>query len=366
MKSKHKGCLLPVLLLVLVLLAGMLWLNSRGFGPLVSAWQSFSRWAGADAADYRVSIQSGDLTISADGWWTDDPDGRIYALTAEQLPLFIQGQTLALDNGRCYALPALPDWEAAAPELLLALLTSGQITTQNETTRLHLPEQNLAVTVTADQGQMSSLELEAAVTRDGTSVPLALRIQTLPTQSHSLSAQIRQALAAEDPTPLLEPLEPLLPAIQALSERETVSGDLNVTVDCGVLTIDETLEMEFASANGTVHLRRGGLHVPLELPELEMLLSPAALPLVLLRNGTFTRTGDVCQWRIDVEPALTESLFTALIPELAQWDLDFARMEAQLLVADGSFQTVTISGSGEIPFLVTTIPITVTMALTLE
>ncbi len=366
MKSKQRGCLLPVLVLAAALVAGVLWLNARGFGPLLSAWQSVSHWAQTENADYRISVRSGDLNLSANGWWAGDPDGRVYALTVEQMPLFIQGKTLVLDNGRCYGLPELPDFGASVPELLLGVLLNGQISTQNETTRLTLPEQNLAVTVSADQGQMTSLEVETLLAVDKDRIPLTLRIQCLPAQSHSLSGETRQALAAEHPTPLLEPLEPLLPAIRELAERETLSGDLNITVDCGVLSIDETLEMQYTTTDGTLHLRRGGIHVPVELPELELLLSPAALPMVLLRNGEFVRTDGGCQWNIDVEPALTASLFTALIPELESLDLDFARIQAQIVVTDGSFRTVTLSGSGEIPFLLTTIPLTVTLALTLD
>lgn len=361
MKSKKTGCLIPVLLAAALLIAGGAWLHSRGLGQLYTVWRMTEQWAQSERADFQATLNTGDLQIAADGWWTESSDGRVYGLVFQDVPVYIREDTLVLDNGRAYSLPALPITGETVRDFALGVLLEGEITVQDNAWHLYLPQQGLTVTAIGSDDRLLRLEVRGTLDLDGAAVPLTLCLTPAEAQSHTVPAGILQTLSAGGATPILEPLEPLMPAVTALTEHASIAGDLTVALDCGVLTVDETLQAEYTVADGTLHLRRGGIHVPVELPALDEFLSPAVLPMLLLRNGEFSERADGWLCTVDVEPELTRELCCALIPELAELDFAFTRMEAEILVHDGVFQSVTLGGSGEIPFLMTTIPISLTM-----
>ena len=361
MKSGKKGCLLVVLVLAALLLGGGVWLHSRGIGALWTLWRMTEQWAQSKTGDFQVSLEAGELYAEAEGWWTDAADDRVYCLEFQDIPVYIQEETLVLDNGRSYSLPDLPITDEMIRELALGLLLEGEITAQNHAWHVSLPRQGFSITAAAADDRLTRLELRMTAAFSDLNVPLTLVLIPQQAQSHTVPAEILPALDRDDAVSILEPLEPLRPAIAALGERETIAGNLSIALDCGVLTVDDTLQAQYTPSDGTLLLSRGGIQVPVELPELRGSLSGAALPMLLLRNGTFSETADGWQCVVDVEPDVTKALCCALIPELAELDFEFARMEARILIRDGVFRSVTLGGNGEIPFLMTSIPIGLTI-----
>lgn len=361
MRSRNKGLLVALGILAAVLIAGCGWLHARGFGTLLGIFRLTRDWAAAEQADFQVAVHTEDFSLTGDGWWMQQDDGPVVGLQTEEIGVYVRGGTLVLDNGRAYALPPLPVTAEDVRELALAALLEGEITTQNSTRYLSLPEQGLSLTVTAREDRLDRLEVQLAPEMDGKPVPVTLVLTAKEAQPHAVPAGILAALSESDPPALTEVLEPLLPAAAELARKDTLAGDLTVTVDCGILTVDETFRAEYDPTAGRLLLETGYASIPVTLPRTEVPLSPAVLPVLLLRNGDMIRTAEGAQWRIALEPELTKALCVALIPEMAELDLEFSAMEARILVAGGAFSAASLHAGGEIPFLMTKIPISLTV-----
>ena len=56
-------------------------------------------------------------------------------------------------------------------------------------------------------------------------------------------------------------------------------------------------------------------------------------------------------------PETTGQLCTALVPEIGNFSMTFGESKAIVSIQDGALSTVTLTAAGEVPFLVTTIPL---------
>lgn len=361
MKAKKNGCFFPLVLLAAVLIAAGGWLYARGFGGLLTVWRLTRDWAAAEQADFQLTVQSEEFSLTAEGWWDTEPEGRVLYLQVRGFPVYAQNGILATDSGRSYALPEIPITEQNLRELALAALLEGEITKQDSTWHLSLPQEGISLTVWSADDRLSGLQVTCAPVISGKATPLTLSLTAAEPQTHSIPEKIRTALAASDPPALTEVLEPLISAAADLSARQTLEGALTVAVDCGILTVDETFRAVYDPAKGTLLLKTEYAEIPVTLPQTETPLSPAVLPMLLLRSGAMTETDEGCVWDIALEPELTKELCTALIPELADLDLSFSAMEAQILVRGGAFASASLTAGGEIPFLMTEIPISLTI-----
>ena len=97
----------------------------------------------------------------------------------------------------------------------------------------------------------------------------------------------------------------------------------------------------------------------------EHMKTGAALALLLLRSGSFTLNGSSADIQIDLPPEATEALCTALIPRLADLGITLGNSQALLRIQNSRLCSVTLTADGEVPFLLTTIPISFQGALTI-
>lgn len=154
---------------------------------------------------------------------------------------------------------------------------------------------------------------------------------------------------------IAEPLEVLLPAMEGLLP---LKADVTLAVECGILTISENVGLTVDDAGA--ELIRSAEAFPIHLPEGLENIDPLFAGLAILRSGSFSREGDRSEFRIMLPAEETAELVCQLIPQVESLGLTFTESEAVLTITEGKLTDVSIRANGEIPFLVTTIPLSFT------
>ena len=126
-------------------------------------------------------------------------------------------------------------------------------------------------------------------------------------------------------------------------------------MECGILNLSESAVL--CMDGKTARLERNGVTAQLELPGSASGFNPAALALMLLRNGTFTRDGNTARFDITLPADLADALCTSLVPQLADLGIRFGESHAVLTIEDATIRSVALTAGGEVPFLITTIPV---------
>ena len=368
-----------ILLLVLILLLAGLFFWKGGHHALVLA-DVLEEYLDADNADQILTVQfqqpnfpvndeTGQLqpevrqwTFFADSFWTEYADERIFGLTAEGVTAYLCDGNLYLDTGKAYALPKPSDLELLLDRLAMGLLLYGRVTKNADTYHLSMKteELELSASVTADH-TVRAISL-TAVLPDGTAIRAAATEKE--TTAHPIPQAVADAMAQarlEPPMSLSEPLEVLLPAAESLLP---LSADLKLGVSSGILELSETVRLTIEGDEAT--LTRKGSSLSLELPMSLSDLSPVAMAALLLREGTFTKTGDGAQITVDLSAEAATELLEALVPQAAELGITLGDSSLELQITEGRLSSASISAEGSVPFLFTTIPVDFSAELTVS
>lgn len=360
---------LLIVFLVLLLLAGGFFLWKGGHHAVFLA-EALEEWLDADDADQSLTIQlqqpdhTADdtgklrprvrqLTLTADTFWTEHHDERLIGISAAGCTAYIRDQILYMDTGRAYVLPSPAEYSGTFRELSLGLLLHGRITKTGDVYELTMtrPELELHISVTADP-MVRGISLRAIMPDksviQGTLTPKSPQPHAVP--QPVLDAMVRSKM--EKPIHLSEPLEILLPALQNLLP---LRGDLILGVECGILNLSETVVLRMDEEKAEIE--RKGTAIPLPMPGDLSQADPAALALLLLRNGTFSRDEASAEIRLDLPPETANALCAALVPQLQNLGIEFGESQAVLTLRDNALRSVTMTAEGEVPFLITTIPV---------
>lgn len=345
--------LLTGILIVMLLAAGVFFW--KGGHHVLALKSELERWAEADAADQSVAVSVNGLSLTASTFWTDQDGQRIYGLTLEDYTAYVGGDILYMDTGRAYTLPQLELEDAQLRRLLVGAVLYGRITKEENCYYLTLDtdQLRLSAALTVEDGPQT-LAVDAAFSLNGSQVELHADARTQQPQAHPIPQTVQDAIQraqTQPPISLTEPLEALLPALDGL---DRIEADVTFGVECGILNLSETVGLYLE--NGTAELERSGeRHAlpPLDLPE----LSPAGVGLLLLRSGEFSRTGETAQFRFELTPEATQELCRGLISQITELGISFDASQTVLTIEDGKFSHLTMNAGGQVPFLVTTIPV---------
>lgn len=363
------------ILAALVLILAGLFFWKGGHHALVVA-DALEEWLEADAADQTLSVQfsrpgfyvdshTEQLRSKVDGWtltantfWTEYGDAPIFGLTAGGVTAYLRRDILYMDTGRAYALPDLSPLSDQMGRLAAGLLLFGRVTKSSDTYTLTMDaeELRLELSVTMDQ-TIRTMSLSAEL-GDGTAVQANLTPKE--PQSHTIPQPVADAMVLaqmERPMSLSEPIEMLLPALDDLLP---LTGKLELGIASGVLELSESVDLAIDTEN--VSLSRGGILVDLSVDFGD--LSPAALGLLALRNGTFSRQADEVTVFITLPGDATAALAEALVPQAADLDITFEDSSLRLSISGGSLTGASITANGSVPFLFAAIPLTFSATLT--
>ena len=188
-------------------------------------------------------------------------------------------------------------------------------------------------------------------------------MQTKEPTPHTIPQPVLDAIVRakmEQPMPITEPLEHLLPALQNLLPLQ---GNLTLGVECGILNLSETAVLRMDGE--TVELERRDTTVTLALPAEFSRVNPTALALLFLRNGSFSSSDHTAQFDLSLPAEATNALCSALVPQLTELGITFAGSRATVAITEDSISSVLLTADGEVPFLLTTIPVSFQGALTI-
>ena len=361
-----KKLLTAILVLLLLFAALFLW---KGGHHAILLSQAMEEWLDADDADQSVTLQLQrpefsaedgtllprveQLSLSADTFWTEYHDRHLFGLTCQGVGAYTDGANLYLDTGKAYSLPELSGLRKSARELALGLLLHGRIVKNGDKYRIDMDTEELELHAVFDADRTIRAATVTAVLPDET--VLTLSMKTNPPVPHTIPQPVLDAMVRakiEPPMPLSQPLEILFPALENLLP---LSGELTLGVECGILNLSETavLRMDGEKAE----LERRDATVTLPLPDVISQTDPASLVLLLLRNGSFTRDGSTASFDLTLPAETTNALCAALIPRIAELSITFTESRATVAITESSISSVLLTADGEVPFLMTTIPV---------
>ena len=156
---------------------------------------------------------------------------------------------------------------------------------------------------------------------------------------------------------LTEPLGALLPALESMIP---MTGELKLRVDCGILNISDS---------GTLHLDEEQMvlkrrETELSFPMQDVQPLPAAL--LLLRHGDFSIDGQDAAVTVLLPSEITAALCTALVPQIESLGMTFPESRATLTIVGGKVTAADLRVEAEVPFIVTTIPLTFPAELNIQ
>ena len=364
---RMKKVLIVILALLLILGGLFFW---KGGHHAIFLSEIMEEWLDEDTADQSLTLMLmkpditvddrgqakpvvRQMTLNADTFWTEYHDRPLFGLTAQGMTAWTDGKNLYMDTGKAYALPELSRFRKDLRELAVGMLLHGRVTKQNNTYSLTMKteELELYVDISADN-RVQAVNLTAVLPDDSC---VQLSITAKDPVSHPVPQEVADAMVhakMEPPMDIREPLELLIPALEGLLPLE---GDLTLGVESGILKLEETVKLRLSSE--TAELERKGVIVTLELPVEPAALEPLGAALLLLRNGDFLISGSDAEIKVTLPAETTGQLCATLVPELGNLGMTFGESKAVISIHNGAFSEITLSAAGEVPFLVTTIPL---------
>lgn len=165
------------------------------------------------------------------------------------------------------------------------------------------------------------------------------------------------------PLPDIRTLEPLVRACLDLNDPGTVLADLSIRVDCGPLPIQDTGKIRFSEEG--LYFSRGEAWTELTPDSVERNDLLLGLCWMLIREGVWEPDGTesgVFTLTIPSEELKTGLL--SIIPELEGLDFQLDDGTMSIQVESNRFRSMDLTCAGQMPFLITTIPLSIQLELT--
>lgn len=361
---------LLIVFLALILILGGLFLWKGGHHAIALA-DVLEDWLDEDAGDQSLALQINiptfeggetiepvvrQMSLNGDTFWTEHNDRTIYGLTTGGYSVYLIGNTLYMDNGTAYALPELRTYRTELRDFVTALILYGRVTKTERGYAVEMEHDELTFYASVSLNKaVSSVTLTLGCDIGDQPVGIVAVLTPTPVQAHPLPQSVLDAMVRskmEPPMSILEPLQVLSPAIEDLLPLQ---ADVTLGVECGILNLSETVGL--AIRDGGAYLTRSGETVELTLSDELSSIDGLTAGLALLRSGTFTRDGDNAQFRVTLPAEATAELAAQLVPQAAGLGITFTESEAVLTIREKKLTAASVIARGEIPFLLTTIPL---------
>lgn len=344
--------ILASLLTILLLLAGLfLW---KGGHHALSMASELARWAEEDASDQKFQLTLDDITIEGSSFWMDRSGDRVYGITVDEFTLWLRNSVVYTDTGKAYSLPSP---EADPQALLWSALLKGRITREDSLRQLTLEQDSVQMTGTMDD--FGNITLDVQWGQESDAHHLSVSLQRRDTQAHTIPQNVLDAMVRADmepPISILEPLEAVGPALAALTQME---ADVTLAVECGIINLSEQLELT-AGPDGLV-LKRSGVEIQLPLNRTLDASAAPELVLLFLRNGDFMRTDTGAQLSLQIPGDSITGMMEAMIPQISGMGVSYDDATVSLFISGDQLETVSMEAGGSVPFLITEIPIRITV-----
>lgn len=157
--------------------------------------------------------------------------------------------------------------------------------------------------------------------------------------------------------PDIRTMKPLIFACNHLAEADSITAEAVIRVNCGPMSVEETGKFRLDSDG--LAFGRSDRWITLLPDSVERENLALGLGWMLLRDGQWLQEEGGGQLILPLPPEQVKSGILSIIPELE--GLDF-RLEDGILtveIRNGAFDRILVTCAGELPFLITTIPLSI-------
>ena len=297
----------------------------------------------------------------------------IAGLEISGITLYGSNRRLIFDNGRAYSLEEFGSPDPAAVSVALKMLPLAGVRRETQEDgilyRLEPPREVLAQLVPQLQ-ELQQLQAEFLEQDDRlTEIRLHLTHQDTELEAvlelreprpHQIPDAVRAGASAEQ-VPSIRVLEPLARAMLELGHRQTLGAELLVRADCGPIKLSDTM-MLYGTDEGLYLQRRG------KLEQLENFRMEAdvlmGLGYELFRSSTVTQVGGSGSYAMVIPAEQVRTWCIRMVPEIEELPISFEDGSLVIEVVDQTMHIVRLDCSGSMPFLFTTIPVSLGVELT--
>ena len=317
-----------------------------------------------DQLDGSFSLQYDGQTLDGSVFRRRQGDEELYGCTILGIPFYYGDETLILENGRAYDLDdLLPEEDPELP--LWKLLFVGIDREKAPDSRIYRAEleriqlgmsqlTNLKFSATERTGQLSELSL--GLLWDGT--PLQLTLKRDGPQVREIPSEVWRSLKAEQ-VPSIQLLGPLLHAFRTLPQP--LCAELDLKADCGPIQLTNSM-MLYGTQRGIYLERRSGLEQLSQLHSTNQALLAAGY--LFLRDGRMEVVGSSGSYGLIFPAEQVQRFCTQMVPELEQLPITYEDSSLILSVKNDRLQSVSFRCGGQMPFLFSTLPVSLGLELT--
>lgn len=355
-----------LLILLLLLIPGLLF--GPGLARGVRVYGLVSDLLGQAQGSADLTLE-GDIALNGQLDWLDRSGRRVFRLTQSGVAFYYCDGVVYLENGKGYDFSeALPDLSAVTdnPWLLFPLT---KIDHQEGLWTLRAEEYGLTLNLEEGAAGLEAVDFRLG---DRLSGKLTLREAEPMTVPQAILDAIAsgEVQAGQDLTG--ETLR-LAAGLADLSSRDPLGLELQLTADCGMLTLDETLTLSRGIVNQTPihHLVREGQGLYFTdraactengtlLTEQEASIAPSqllGLVYQLCLNGELSCQGDVYSLTLDQQGM--EAFAYAIVPEAEAMNITFRSGTLSLTMTESTIDSIRIHCGGSIDVLLTQLEVSV-------
>ena len=296
-------------------------------------------------------------------------DDYFYDATLGDIHVYFHDDAIYLDNGRGYDLSEFLERLPDDPEDMLWILLFADCTWENDIPCFEITASTL--------DRMERLRPEIRSYR-ALLTGCTLRVsQDLQIKIPELaSVTVRSGTGAVDPIPTdllmvmkaesAEPVSNILPLVYAslaLADASAFGADAELTLECGPLPIQDSAQL-YVTPEG-LWLQRSGSSFAIGIEGIiqnkQAFLGAGYL---LCRNGSVTQNtnGDYI-YSLVLDTDAVSSFFSQALPEAAGLGIEFQQAQCAITVSDHRLSRIKLSCNGEMPFLITRLPISFSVDL---
>lgn len=340
-----------------------------------------------------VTVKTPDETVALDTdvYMVTEENIRYLVLEQKDLSLYLADNMLLLGNGKAFRLGEKMQAQAVSYEKLLpqigALFEILKITAEEtENTAAYeititgnqvdallaavslgetLPEkaiQKMKLYLTEKNEKLEQISFSGTGVLDGNEIQLSATIsgfRILNSGEYPIPDAVKQTAATVDPQTLFslsEDLYRLVLALEPFANPETISGTLELLVDCGVLQWDAEMKL---SELGTSSAGRTDPAQLQKLPEMVALLCMEG-------EISCTPKGNGYVYALKLDESAMHQLSRMILPELAKYVGNLTEGTVTILLEKKAITSVEVAIEGQINAIITTVPILVSARFLLD
>lgn len=323
-------------------------------------------------------LDTGQGELNGQFFWLTYQENRYYSLEVGAERLYLHRGGIYLSNGRGYRIDSLAEKLRVPMELLRKICLLAQIRRSTDGTaqvwELSVPEvPDFLVSLLFPEAEealeyLRSLKITLREESDSlVSVSVGhdafqFHLQLTGGTPEPIPTKLLMEMGAGE-LPDIRSLEPLVQAGIRLASSERLEADATVRASCGPLSLEDSVRFRFSEQG--LQLHRDGAWTVLRSGFQERRELAAGLCWYLVREGCWEPSDSGSgTFSLTIPASELQGAFLRLLPELEKLECALEDGHMVIHIQEGVFTGLALYCSGDIPFLITTLPLSVELKLT--